>query len=180
MDYIYSFREVTAQRLTYYADDVLPTRPGSMPIDSIDKCYPINMKLLMLQFTHILRTELIAQLITYSISPRWRHQMETFFRVTGHLCGEFTGHRWSPRTRASDRDLWCFFDLRFSKRLSKYWWVWWFETLSCSLWRHCDTCAKVDILGGELYQACRWCSSLYVRLPAALLCSYRINGSLSS
>ena len=29
-------------------------------------------------------------------------------RVTGHLCGEFTGHRWIPRTEASDADLWCF------------------------------------------------------------------------
>ena len=24
------------------------------------------------------------------------------FRVTGHLCGEFTGHRWIPRTKARD------------------------------------------------------------------------------
>ena len=31
-----------------------------------------------------------------------------FFRVTGHLCGEFTGHRWIPRTKASDAELWCF------------------------------------------------------------------------
>ena len=23
------------------------------------------------------------------------------FRVTGHLCGEFTGHRWIPRTKAT-------------------------------------------------------------------------------
>ena len=30
------------------------------------------------------------------------------FRVTGHLCGEFTGHRWVPRTKASDSELWCF------------------------------------------------------------------------
>ena len=30
------------------------------------------------------------------------------FRVTGHLCGEFTGHRWFPRTKASDAELWCF------------------------------------------------------------------------
>ena len=27
------------------------------------------------------------------------------FRVTGHLCGEFTGPRWIPRTKASDADL---------------------------------------------------------------------------
>ena len=30
------------------------------------------------------------------------------FRVTGHFCGEFTGHRWIPRTKASDAELWCF------------------------------------------------------------------------
>ena len=30
-------------------------------------------------------------------------------RVTGHLCGEFTSHRWIPRTKASDAELWCFF-----------------------------------------------------------------------
>ena len=31
------------------------------------------------------------------------------FRVTVHLCGEFTGHRWILRTKASDADLWCLF-----------------------------------------------------------------------
>ena len=31
------------------------------------------------------------------------------FRVTGHLCGEFTGHRLIPRTNASDAELWWFF-----------------------------------------------------------------------
>ena len=30
------------------------------------------------------------------------------FRVTGPLCGEFTGLRWNPRTKASDAELWCF------------------------------------------------------------------------
>ena len=30
------------------------------------------------------------------------------FRVTGHLCGEFTRHRRIPRTKASDAELWCF------------------------------------------------------------------------
>ena len=29
------------------------------------------------------------------------------FRVTGHLCGEFTGPRWIPPTKASDAELWC-------------------------------------------------------------------------
>ena len=30
------------------------------------------------------------------------------FRVTGPLCGENTGHRWIPLTKASDAELWCF------------------------------------------------------------------------
>ena len=58
------------------------------------------------------------------------------FRVTGHLCGEFTGPRWIPHTKTSDAELWCFFDLRLHIRLSKQSWGWWFETLSRSLWRH--------------------------------------------
>ena len=33
-------------------------------------------------------------------------------RVTGHLCGESTGPRWIAHTKASDAELWCFFDLR--------------------------------------------------------------------
>ena len=58
------------------------------------------------------------------------------FRVTGRLRGEFTGHRWIPRTKASDAKLWCFFDLRLDKRLSKQSRGWWFETPSCPLWPH--------------------------------------------
>ena len=34
---------------------------------------------------------------------------ETIFRVTGPLCGEFTGHQWNPLTKASDAALWFFF-----------------------------------------------------------------------
>ena len=30
------------------------------------------------------------------------------FRVIGHLCWEFTGHRWIPHTKASDVEFWCF------------------------------------------------------------------------
>ena len=33
---------------------------------------------------------------------KWKH-----FRVTSHLCGEFTGHRWIPCTKASNAELWC-------------------------------------------------------------------------
>ena len=60
------------------------------------------------------------------------------FRVTGLLCEEFTGHRWIPRTKASDANFDIFFELRLNKQLSKQSWDWWFETPSCSLWHQCN------------------------------------------
>ena len=60
------------------------------------------------------------------------------FRVIGHLCGEFTGSHRIPLTKAIDVRLWCFFDLRLNKQFSKQSWGWWFETLSRSLWGHCN------------------------------------------
>ena len=67
----------------------------------------------------------------------WRHQMETFSALLA-LCvgnlpvtGEFPSQR--PVTRSFD----VFFHLCLNKRLSKQSWDWWFETPSCSLWRHC-------------------------------------------
>ena len=57
------------------------------------------------------------------------------FRVTGHLCGEFTCPRWIPHTKASDAGFDVFFDLHLNKRLSKQSRGWWFETPSRSLWR---------------------------------------------
>ena len=46
-------------------------------------------------------------------------------RVTGHLTRSFG----------------VFFDLRLNKRLSKQSWGWWFDTLSCPLWCHCNAYA---------------------------------------
>ena len=65
-----------------------------------------------------------------------RLQMETLSALLA-LCsgnspvlGEFPAQR--PVTRSFD----VFFDLRLNKWLSKQSWGWWFETLSCPLWRH--------------------------------------------
>ena len=60
------------------------------------------------------------------------------FRVTGPLCGEFTGAGEFPAQRPVTRSFGDFFDLRPNKLLSKHWWGWWFETLSHPLWRHCN------------------------------------------
>ena len=70
--------------------------------------------------------------------PWWRHKMETFSALLA-LCarnspvpGEIPAQR--PVKRGFD----VFFDLRLYKPLSKQWRGWLFETLSGSLWRHCN------------------------------------------
>ena len=60
------------------------------------------------------------------------------FRVTGPLCGEFTGPGEFPTQRPVTRSFDVFCDLRLNNRLSKRPWGWWFETLSWSLWRNCN------------------------------------------
>ena len=57
------------------------------------------------------------------------------FRVTGPLCGEFTGPGEFPAQRPVTRSFDVFLYLRLNKRLSKQPWGWFFETPSWSLWR---------------------------------------------
>ena len=63
------------------------------------------------RMSHLYDTSQVRIMIT---SSGW-----DIFRVTGILCGEFTGHRWIPRTKASDADLWCFLWSVLDMRLSK-------------------------------------------------------------
>ena len=73
-----------------------------------------------------------------SLKSWWRHQVETFsasrafYAGNSPVPGEFPSQR--PVTRSFD----VFFDLWLNKHLSKQSWGWWFETPSCSLWRHCN------------------------------------------
>ena len=68
----------------------------------------------------------------------WRHQMEIFSALlaicagNSPVSGEFPAQR--PVTRSFD----VFFDLCLNKRLRKPSRGWWFETISCPLWRHCN------------------------------------------
>ena len=77
------------------------------------------------------------------------------FRVTGPLCGEFTGPGEFPTQRPVTRSFDVFFHLRLNKRLSKQPWGWWFETLYWSLWRHRNdlppTTLLLDRLGHNRY-----------------------------
>ena len=67
-----------------------------------------------------------------------RHQMETgsvllaIFAGNSPVIGKFPAQK--PVTRSFD----VFFDMCVNKRFSKQSWAWWFETPSCSLWRHCN------------------------------------------
>ena len=73
-----------------------------------------------------------------SLTSWWRHQMDTFSALLALCAGnspvtcEFPAQR--PVTRSCD----VFFDLRLNQQLSKQWRRRWFETPSCSLWRHCN------------------------------------------
>ena len=66
------------------------------------------------------------------------------FSVTNHLCEECTGHRWIPRTKASDAELWCFLWSVPAWRLTKQSWGWWFERRL--LWRYINDWLNIFIL----------------------------------
>ena len=84
--------------------------------------------------------------------PWWRNQMEivstllALFAENSPVTGEFPARR--PVTRSFD----VFFDLSLNKRLSKQSWGWWFETISCSLWRHSNAGGKAPLLFLAAYQ----------------------------
>ena len=85
--------------------------------------------------------KLLSELmLAYCNKPQWINMMTSsngnIFRVTGPLCGEFTGPGEFPTQRPVTRSFDVFFDLRLNKRLNKESWGWWFETLSRPFWRH--------------------------------------------
>ena len=66
-------------------------------------------------YTSTLHMRYLPMVKRIILIPGWMLRLDmitssngNIFRVTGHLCGEFTGHRWIPRTKASDSELWCF------------------------------------------------------------------------
>ena len=57
---------------------------------------------------HSWRTRPIPWLLMLQLVSMMTSSNGNIFRVTGHLCGEFTRDQWIPRTKASDTELWCF------------------------------------------------------------------------
>ena len=68
----------------------------------------------------------------------WPHQMETFSALLTLCAGNSRGTGEFPAQRPVTRSFDIFFDLRLNKRFSKQSRIWWFETLSRPLWRHCN------------------------------------------
>ena len=88
--------------------------------------------------------------------------METFSALLAICAGnspEFPAQR--PVTRSFD----VFFDLHPNKRLSKQSWGWWFETLSCSLWRHCN-----ETRGQRFYTKT---STKYLQIQTNIGCKFK-------
>ena len=77
---------------------------------------------------------------------KWKHfpRYWPFVRGIHRSTGEFPAQR--PVTRSFN----VFFDRRLNKRLSKQSRGWWFETLSCSLWRH----SNVPVWCHWLFNSC--------------------------
>ena len=64
-------------------------------------------------FNMLIVSDSKAEFLIVWIKQQLEHVMMTssngnIFRVTGPLCGEFTGQRWIPLTKASDAELLCF------------------------------------------------------------------------
>ena len=103
------------------------------------RCYKCDV------FSHWLRTcsdrdrEQGQENLSINTQIAWcRHQMETFSMLLAICAGNSPVTGESPTQRPVTRIFDVYFDLRLNKWLSKQSWGWWFETLSCPLWRHCN------------------------------------------
>ena len=87
------------------------------------------------------------------------------FRVTGPLCGEFTGPGEFPTQRPVTQSFDVLFDLGLNKPLSKQLWGWWFETPSRSLWCHCNGMSLVKQPKRIFYiYMCQICTRWHVKM----------------
>ena len=77
-------------------------------------------------------------LCQFHFATGWRYQMETFSMLLALCEGIPSVTGGFPSQRPATQSFYVFFDLRLNQRLSKQSISWWFETLSYSLWRHCN------------------------------------------
>ena len=108
-------------------DDVIMSYPIMTSPTSHQRHDSVRYRLDLNQYVAQVRMAKFIQFVMYSLTFRFCQRLwspeclvqnivwfffiykwEFFFRVAGHLCGEFIGHRWIPRTKASEAELWCF------------------------------------------------------------------------
>ena len=79
--------------------------------------------------------------------------METFSALLTICAGNSPVPGAFPAQRPVTRSFDVSFDLHPHKPLSKQWWGWWYETLSCPLWRHGNEYATVTVLARLIIDA---------------------------
>ena len=89
--------------------------------------YISNMKACISYTSHNMSMALSSIVLLLLYHHMMTSSNGNIFRVTGHLCGEFTGPGEFPSQRPVTRSFDVFFDLRPNKRLSK---------LECGAWSH--------------------------------------------
>ena len=94
----------------------------------------------------------------------WRHHMKTFSALLALCAGNWPVTGEFPSQRPVTRSFGVFFYLRLNKRLSKQWRRCWFETPSCSLWRHWNVirfseknAQGISSMGLRLFALFHWC-----------------------
>ena len=68
----------------------------------------------------------------------WRRQMEIFSALMALCAGNSPVTGELPAQKSVTRSFGIFFDLCLNKQFSKQSCGWWFETPTCSWWRHCN------------------------------------------
>ena len=116
--------------------------------------FPLNLLTLEIPFHSSFHPCLSCCWYLFLLLSWWRHQIETFSALLAFVRGIHRIHRWIPVSqRPVKRCFDVFFDL--CMKLSKQWWDWWFETPSCSLWRHCYVEAGANIGDIDVFPSAR-------------------------
>ena len=94
-----------------------------------------------------------------SVSFMMTSSKGNIFRVTDHLWGESTGHRWIPLTEASDAELWCFLWSAPEQMGNQTIEPPVIKTQSRSLWRHCNG-----------FNALRYSDTIWCQITRSSMC----------
>ena len=128
----HNFPHATTAELSWHVQNCALTGSLESKLEQIESSWDFNCEVIIPSW--IADANGVVAGLSQS-TPWWRHQMETFSALLAFCVGN---SRWIPHTKASDAELYVFFDLRLNKPVRKQSWGWWFETPARSLWRHCN------------------------------------------